>query len=180
MNQYCQVTVTAAEQQALNEAFHLIVEQALSQPQVLVHKDFHSRNLFVLPNDQVGVIDFQDALTGPITYDLMSLLYDHYIAWPREKIVEWVGVFYQKLLATGRTDCTDFAEFLRWHDWLVLQRVMKNCGNFVRLNVQQGKSGYLQDIPRIYQYLLTITAAYAELKPLNELLQRWRPKGEQA
>ncbi len=173
--EYMQVLLSKTEQLVLSEMFSLIVEQALAQPQVLVHKDFHSRNLFVLEHGGVGVIDFQDALMGPIAYDVMSLMYDHYIAWPREKIVEWVGVFQQKLLATGRTDCEDFAQFLQWHDWLVLQRVMKNLGNFVRINVQQAKAEYLQDIPRIYQYILTIAKLYTELEPLAELLQQWQP-----
>lgn len=172
---YLGLSLSTIEQQALSSMFSLIVNQALSQPQVLVHKDFHSRNLFVLDHGDVGVIDFQDALIGPITYDLMSLLYDHYIAWPREKIVEWVRVFHAKLVASGRTDCDDFTVFLQWHDWLMLQRVMKNLGNFVRINEQQGKSGYLQDIPRIFNYIMTIAAEYSQLQPLFKLLQQWQP-----
>ncbi len=175
--EYLKVDLTASQRVALLRMYELLVDHALMQPQVLVHKDFHSRNLFVLGGDQVGVIDFQDALIGPITYDLMSLLYDHYLVWPRDKIVEWVGVFYRKLTAAGSLYEVDFQQFLRWHDWLVLQRVLKNCGNFVRLDVLHNKPGYLQDIPRIYNFILFISNEYPELAELADLLRLWQPQG---
>ena len=177
LHEYLKVDLTASQRAALSGMYELLVDQALVQPQVLIHKDFHSRNLFALGGGQVGVIDFQDALIGPITYDLMSLLYDHYLVWPRDKIVEWVGVFYRKLMSSGFLEKVDFIQFLRWHDWLVLQRVLKNCGNFVRLDVLHNKPGYLQDIPRIYNFILFISNEYPELAELADLLRLWKPQG---
>jgi N-acetylmuramate 1-kinase len=177
VQQYRKVSLSSSDAQVLQVAFDRMVKDALSQPQVLVHKDFHSRNLFVLDSGDVGVIDFQDVLLGPVTYDLMSLLYDHYIAWPRERIKQWAHEFYVKSQDRGRCRSVSFEQFLRWHDSLMLQRVMKNLGNFVRLHVQRGKSGYLGDIPRIYGYLLEVTKEYEDYHSLYELLLRLKPEG---
>ena len=176
VDQYIERPLSVSQRAVLQEMFDLIVNQALAQPQVLVHKDYHSRNLLLLENGAVGVIDFQDALIGPITYDLMSLLYDHYIAWPYEKVVQWARLYQQQLLQAGLLQHDDMSEFMRWHDWLALQRIMKNLGNFVRLKLLHNKPAYYQDIPRIYQYLLDITQRYPELAPLASLLQCYRPE----
>ena len=176
LNRYCGVVLSVADSEKLQAACNQIISEALTQPTVLVHKDFHSRNLFVLSSDRVGVIDFQDALEGPLAYDLMSLLYDHYIAWPREKIKQWVHVYYIKMQSARAHQGVTFEQFLRWHDVLMLQRVMKNLGNFARLHLVRGKSGYLADMPRIYRYLLEVTGEYADYRALHGLLLRCQPK----
>ena len=115
-------------------------------------------------------------MIGPIAYDLMSLLYDHYIAWPRERIVTWVDAYRQRLQAAGLlSEQVDAAQFLLWHDALTLQRVMKNCGNFVRLDRVAGKPAYLNDLPRIYRYLLDISSAHTEFSELAAHLAVWQP-----
>jgi N-acetylmuramate 1-kinase len=176
LNEHVGVTLSVKEQDSLNQMFVLLVEQAMSQPQVVVHKDYHSRNLMMLPSNGVGVLDFQDALIGPITYDLMSLTYDHYIEWPRKRIESWVDVFYQRLLDCNVLKECDFSLFLQWHDWLAIQRVMKNLGNFVRLAKVHNKPRYLQNMPRIYHYILFISQQYKALAPLAQLLLRYKPE----
>lgn len=177
VEQYQQQLLSAAQRAVFAETSQFVIEQALAQPQVFVHKDFHSRNLMLLPSGEVGIIDFQDALTGPITYDLMSLLYDHYIEWPYEKIQQWARQYQRLLLKAGVLEVDDFSQFMRWHDCLALQRILKNCGNFVRLNIQHNKPRYLDDIPRIYRYILHITARYPQLKACHELLLAYQPEG---
>lgn len=177
LSEYCRVDVTDSQRAALSRAYQRLVDLAMSQPHTLIHKDYHSRNIMVLADNEIGVIDFQDAMMGPIAYDVMSLLYDHYIAWPRERIVGWVSQYRAQLQQAGllAADVSE-AQFLLWHDALTLQRVMKNCGNFVRLDREAGKPGYLKDLPRIYKYLMDITAAHAEFSELATLLPLWQPK----
>lgn len=172
---FVKVTLTQSQKNTLYDMYELIIESALSQPEVLVHKDMHARNLMLLGDGDIGVIDFQDALRGPVTYDVMSLTYDHYIAWPYASIRDWVRYYYDKLDQSSDMTLPHFDEFMRWHDWLALQRIMKNLGNFVRAHVSLNKSRYLSDIPRIYQYIIDITSRYPALKPLQLLLNEWHP-----
>lgn len=145
----------------------LLIQSALEQPQVCVHRDYHSRNLLLLKNGNVGVLDFQDAVWGPITYDLVSLLRDCYIAWPQAKIDAWVFDFYQKI----NLENYSFEQFMRWFDLMGIQRHLKVLGIFSRLCYRDNKPNYLNDLPRIMKYLLDVCEKYPELKMFNTFLK---------
>lgn len=150
-----------------------LVEVALEQPKVFVHRDYHSRNLMLLPKNGPGVIDYQDAVTGPVTYDLVSLFKDCYIRWPRESIERWVRDYHLLLRTHGRADLAgSVSELLRWFDFMGVQRHLKVLGIFARLHWRDGKSGYLADLPLTLDYLLETCSRYAALQPLFTWLQR--------
>lgn len=148
----------------------LLVRSALEQPVTCVHRDFHSRNLMVVANDSPGILDFQDAVAGPITYDLVSLLRDCYIAWPEQQINGWLNQYYQRLIENGLIDC-DLNQFKRWFDLMGMQRHLKATGIFSRLHLRDGKSNYLKDIPRTLNYVKTQALAYPELSDFSQFLQ---------
>lgn len=149
----------------------LLIERALAQPQTLVHRDFHSRNLMVIQGDMPGVIDFQDAVWGAWTYDAVSLLKDCYIEWPRDQVLAWLRAYYEDLISQGFE--RDWDEFVIDFDWMGLQRHIKVLGIFARLHWRDGKSGYLQDIPLTLKYVRSTAALYPELADLNALLDEW-------
>jgi aminoglycoside/choline kinase family phosphotransferase len=161
---------TAAETQLIEAAFELLIGEALAQPQVFVHRDYHARNLMVVSERSPGVIDFQDALCGPVGYDLVSLLKDCYIAWPRERVVHWVGEYRRRLLAAGGDGGAGEAQFLRWFDLIGVQRHIKVLGIFCRLWYRDGKPGYLADLPRTLAYVREACALYPELGALGAFL----------
>jgi N-acetylmuramate 1-kinase len=148
----------------------LLVGSALEQPVTCVHRDFHSRNLMVVPDDSPGILDFQDAVTGPITYDLVSLLRDCYIAWPEQKVNGWLKQYHQRLIQSGLMNC-DLNQFKRWFDLMGMQRHLKAIGIFSRLHLRDGKSNYLKDIPRTLNYVKTQALAYPELADFSQFLQ---------
>lgn len=150
-----------------------LVENALAQPQVLVHRDFHSRNLMLTDADALALIDFQDAVTGPVTYDLVSLLRDCYIRWPRENVTHWVEGYRQRLLAAGLIQEVSESQFRRWFDWMGLQRHIKVLGTFARLYLRDGKSGYLNDLPLVIHYVLEVLGDYAEEEPVFAEMDAW-------
>ncbi|MEO7773613.1 MAG: phosphotransferase [Steroidobacteraceae bacterium] len=150
----------------------LLIADALSQPQVLVHRDYHSRNLMVTRARSPGIIDFQDALNGPVGYDLVSILKDCYIAWPRARVTAWVREYRQLLLAGGADAGTDDAQFLRWFDFIGLQRHIKVLGIFARLFWRDGKPAYLGDLPRTLDYVRDTAARYPELADFALLVER--------
>ena len=163
--------LAAGQQTALDEMFTLLARAALSQPRVWVHRDYHSRNLMVTDRNNPGILDFQDAVRGPVTYDLVSLLRDCYIAWPRERVEDWVKGYHELALQSGIPAGEDDAQFLRWFDLMGVQRHLKATGIFARLNHRDGKPGYLSDIPRTLGYVQEVSARYPELQPLNALLR---------
>ena len=138
------------------------------QPQVCVHRDFHSRNLMVLSNNEIGVIDFQDAVIGPITYDLVSLLRDCYIYWPAEKVQQWLALFHARAQSSGLLGDVTEEQLTRWFDLMGLQRHLKVLGIFARLALRDGKDAYLGDIPLVMHYVLTVSKAYPELKGFSD------------
>ena len=155
----------------LDTCFNLLADNALGQPQVCVHRDYHSRNLMVCDRHNPGILDFQDAVIGPVTYDLVSLLRDCYISWPRERIEAWVAGYYDRALQSGvfcREQGSE-ADFLRWFDLMGVQRHLKAAGIFARLNHRDGKPGYLGDIPRTLGYVCEVSAGYPELALAGEL-----------
>lgn len=147
----------------------VLINSALEQPQVCVHRDFHSRNLMVLTENSPGIIDFQDALVGPISYDLVSLLRDCYITWPEQQVEEWMTLYYHRLIDSNLIN-TDLKTFSRWFDFMGLQRHLKAIGIFSRLNIRDNKPSYLADIPRTIDYVTQICNKYPELFEFNQFL----------
>jgi len=172
LNIQMKITLSEQQKQVLDNTFELLIENALAQPQVCVHRDYHSRNLMINTKqpDKPGIIDFQDAVIGAVTYDLVSLLKDCYINWPREKIESWVKDFHGQALSLGIIKAVSFDTFLRWFDLMGLQRHLKVAGIFSRLKHRDGKTGYLKDIPRTMDYVFDVIARYPEFKPIQKLL----------
>ncbi|HEY9051306.1 MAG TPA: phosphotransferase [Gammaproteobacteria bacterium] len=166
---HLQKELSASQYQTLQTAFDLLMNNALQQPQVFVHRDYHSRNLMITTEDNPGVIDFQDAVVGAVSYDLVSLLKDCYIAWPRQRVEEWVMYFVEN---NPLTENMDMQEFMHWFDLMGVQRHLKAIGIFARLNHRDGKSGYLNDIPRTLAYVFDSCKRYSELQDMLELLQQ--------
>jgi aminoglycoside/choline kinase family phosphotransferase len=157
------------ERAMLDSAFEVLIDSALEQPRVFVHRDYHSRNLMVVDHHNPGIIDFQDAVAGPLTYDLVSLLRDCYIEWPLECQLEWVEFYRQSLAgATGRE--TDAETLLRWFDLMGVQRHLKAAGIFARLNHRDGKPGYLADIPRTLGYIVEVGGRRDAIRPLADFI----------
>lgn len=164
------LSLRAEQHKALDEAYAFLADAALEQPQVWVHRDYHSRNLMVTDTGNPGVLDFQDAVTGPISYDLVSLLRDCYVAWPRADVERWVRQYVDRIHVTEVTRGVTYARMLRWFDLMGVQRHLKATGIFARLNHRDGKPGYLNDIPRTLGYVADVSDRYAELAGLKVLL----------
>jgi hypothetical protein len=155
--------------QALEETFRLLVKSALAQSVVYVHRDYMPRNLMVCePNP--GVLDFQDAVLGPITYDMVSLVRDAFIGWEEEQVLDWSARYWQKAKSLSLPVGGDFAEFWRAFEWMGLQRHLKVLGIFARINYRDGKPKYLADTPRFVRYAREVAGRYAALAPLARLL----------
>jgi N-acetylmuramate 1-kinase len=169
--------LTAGQRTVLDEAFVRLARAALAQPRVWVHRDYHSRNLMVTDRNNPGILDFQDAVLGPVTYDLVSLLRDCYIAWPRERVDDWVKGYHELAAQSGIPVGEDDAQFLRWFDLMGVQRHLKATGIFARLKHRDGKPGYLPDIPRTLGYVHEVCARYPELQPLGALLRELKLPG---
>jgi len=165
------LAIDAAVQADLQNAFDLLAESALAQPRVFVHRDYHSRNLMTAGLANPGILDFQDAVWGPITYDLVSLLRDCYIAWPLERVHGWVRDFRARLSEAGIVVPVSEPEFLRWFDLMGVQRHLKAIGIFARLWHRDGKPGYLNDIPRTLGYIRSVLPVYPELSALARLIE---------
>lgn len=183
-------TLACDDWDTLEIAFDLVLRSALEQPRCFVHRDFHSRNLLIVgpagpgPERQAGgpgaamlhnpgVIDFQGAVAGPLSYDLASLLRDCYIAWDDARVYAWVDRYRQRLRQAGLLDAAvDGARFRRWFDLIGLQRHLKVLGIFCRLWYRDGKRGYLDDLPQVYRYVIAVARRYPELAGLATLLER--------
>lgn len=164
-------TPECEEWDIIESAFRALSNHALQQPQAFVHRDYHSRNLLIVPDRNPGIIDFQDAVHGPITYDLVSLLRDCYIEWPEARVYAWAEQFRQRSLASG-APMPDAATFRRAFDLMGLQRHIKVLGIFCRLWYRDGKAGYLGDLPLVWKYTCTIGRRYPETAALIALLER--------
>jgi len=172
--QHLQMNLTPAEHSILDVVFDRVIENNLAQPQVLVHRDYHSRNLMIIeePFPGPGIIDFQDAVIGPITYDLVSLLRDAYIAWEEPDQMDWAIRYWEQARAAGLPVDPAFGEFYRDFDWMGLQRALKVLGIFARLAIRDGKTAYLADMPRVYAYARRTAERYIGLKHLVEIFDR--------
>ncbi|HSI46430.1 MAG TPA: phosphotransferase [Methylophilus sp.] len=163
--------ILSAEQQAvLDKTFSLLIDNILQQPQVTVHRDYHSRNLMVTTENNPGVLDFQDAVTGAITYDLASLFKDAYIRWDEDHLMDWVVRYWQAAKKAGLPVNEDFGTFYKDFEWMGVQRHIKVLGIFARLYHRDGKDGYLKDMPLVMQYLQAACERYVELRPFLRLL----------
>ncbi len=164
------VAVGEHERRILDRLFDVLVRAALSQPAVFVHRDYHSRNLLLTSERNPGILDFQDAVRGPITYDAVSLLKDCYVAWPQERVRAWVQDYRARLERAGMEVGADSTEFLRWFDLMGLQRHIKVLGIFARLYYRDGKRGYLKDLPRVLAYARATAAAHPETAEFADYL----------
>ena len=171
LSRHLAVTLPEKDALTLATAFDRIVANNLAQPMVYVHRDYHSRNLMVC-DPMPGVIDFQDAVYGPITYDMASLLKDAYIRWDEARVIDWCVRYWERARKAGLPVQADFADFYRDFEWMGVQRHLKVAGIFARLAHRDGKERYLADIPLVLDYLQRACARYRELGPLAELLDR--------
>jgi aminoglycoside/choline kinase family phosphotransferase len=193
------VTLSAKQQAKLEEVFARILANNLAQPCVYVHRDYHSRNLMYIapphlnPLPQAGeeanekgpfltspgILDFQDAVYGPITYDLASLFKDAYVRWEEPEIIDWLIGYWEKARKAGLPVREDFGDFYRDYEWMGVQRHIKVLGIFARLYHRDGKDGYLKDMPLVFDYLHRACVRYIDLKPLLNLLDELQPRNEQ-
>ncbi len=170
------LTLTDDESRMLEQLFALLIDNALQQPQHFVHRDYHSRNLMLVATHGPGVIDFQDAVIGPITYDLVSLLKDAYIRWPLEQVDAWAEGYCELAIQCGLMPQQDEAKFQRWFDLMGVQRHIKVAGIFARLYRRDAKKSYLDDIPLVLEYIMEMVARYPELHTLGVFItQRIKP-----
>jgi aminoglycoside/choline kinase family phosphotransferase len=177
LGKHLRLDLTPEERAILTVTNEFLINEALLQPQVFVHRDFHSRNLMVLPSGGPGVIDFQDALRGPIGYDLVSLLKDCYISWSRERVERWVRGYRRVLGNLGANIGDSEYQFMRWFDVIGVQRHIKVLGIFCRLWHRDGKIGYLDDLPLVLNYVLDACQRYPELVEFGRWLE-WRVAAE--
>lgn len=164
---------TAAMETMLARAFDVLVEHALAQPRVCVHRDYHSRNLMVTGAQlgaNPGILDFQDAVVGPVTYDLVSLLKDCYIDWPRDRVEDWASGYFDLAVRSGILRTAEEPHFLNWFDLMGVQRHLKAAGIFARLALRDGKPGYLADLPRTLGYVVDVASRHPALGDLGELI----------
>ncbi|RUM94975.1 MAG: aminoglycoside phosphotransferase [Thiothrix sp.] len=164
------IKLSQDQHEQLGKVFSALIDNALEQPQVFVHRDYHSRNLMITAENNPGIIDYQDAVLGPVTYDLVSLLRDCYISWPIEQVKVWALHYRDQAVANDLLAPIQDQQFLRWFDLMGIQRHLKAIGIFARLNHRDGKPGYLGDIPRTLNYVLQIASCYEETERLVGLL----------
>lgn len=155
----------------LDNTWKILIQSALEQPKVCVHRDYHSRNLMCSDGDQAGVIDFQDALVGPITYDLVSLLRDCYITWPQKQVSNWVDGYHQQLISKQLCQVSR-TQFHRWFDFMGVQRHLKAIGIFSRLKIRDNKPDYIENIPRTLAYITHVCQQYPELQEFSQFLDQ--------
>jgi aminoglycoside/choline kinase family phosphotransferase len=166
--QYLGLNLDTDTEAMLADFFHLLAASAAAQPQVLMHRDYHSANLMVLADGQVGILDFQDAFQGPVTYDLVSLLRDCYIAWPNARVLQWALSYKARLPQLANVSDS---EFIRWFDLMGVQRHLKALLTFARKWLRDANPNYLQHIPRTLQYLATVTPRYPDCHAFAAWLQ---------
>lgn len=171
LEKHLQIKLNEMQQRELDETLEWLAQESMKQPYAWVHRDYHSRNLMVTDEHNPGVLDFQDAVLGPVSYDLVSLLKDCYIAWPRARVERWVAQYRDQAIAAGVDAGESLEQLLHWFDVMGMQRHIKVFGIFARLNIRDGKPGYLQDIPRIMEYVLEVVRRVPQLQAFQRLLE---------
>ncbi|HJV75905.1 MAG TPA: phosphotransferase [Noviherbaspirillum sp.] len=179
VNKHLGVTLSDSQSETLNKIFETLLANNLAQPQVYVHRDYHSRNLMILPKGNPGILDFQDAVYGPITYDLVSLLRDAYIQWDEEMVLDWAIRYWERAKRAGLPVNPDIDAFYRDFEFMGLQRHLKVLGIFARLYHRDGKDGYLKDMPLVMEYTRKAAGRYKALSPLIRLLDELENKAPQ-
>jgi aminoglycoside/choline kinase family phosphotransferase len=169
VNRHLQLELSAAQKESLERIMRLLVDSALAQPRVYVHRDYMPRNL-MLSDPNPGVLDFQDAVLGPIAYDPVSLVRDAFVSWDEERVLDWTVRYWEKAKRAGLPVDADFGEFWRAFEWMGLQRHLKVLGIFARIQYRDGKPKYLQDTPRFIRYARDVAKRYAALSPLIRLM----------
>ena len=172
LTKHLSLQLSDEENQILSKTYKDLADSALKQPQVFVHRDFHSRNLMHIEGKYPGIIDHQDAVLGPITYDLVSLLRDCYIKWPNQKVIEFALSYYEKVLDRNEISNIQEKTFLKWFDLMGMQRHLKAIGIFSRLNIRDNKPTYIEDIPRTLNYIKSVANKYSETEKLAELINK--------
>lgn len=167
LNRHLQLNINSKFANVFDQTFKILIDSALEQPQVCVHRDYHSRNLLLMENKKIGVLDFQDAVYGPITYDAVSLLRDAYIEWPKEQVDKWILKFYDMLTVKHQFS---LEKFLRWFDLIGIQRHLKILGIFARLYYRDNKPHYLPLTSRVLRYISKTSEKYPELTTFKQLL----------
>jgi len=162
------IELTKSEENAINSCFELLIKNAIEQPQVSVHRDFHSRNIMVRDNMSLSVIDFQDTVTGPLTYDAASLLKDCYFKLSNDEREVLIRQSYDQFVLSQQLSCS-YEQYKKWFDLMGLQRHLKVCGIFSRLHFRDDKSHYLGDIPLVVEYIMEVCEIHSELMPLKKL-----------
>ncbi len=169
VGRHLQHTLTPAQRRTLERSNALLIDAALAQPMVYVHRDYMPRNLMVsTPNP--GILDFQDAVYGPVTYDVVSLMRDAFISWEESRLLDWTVRYWERARKAALPVGDDFGEFYKAFEWMGLQRHLKVLGIFARINYRDGKPQYLADTPRFIRYVRGVTQRYGELKPLALLI----------
>lgn len=171
------LAMTDKQTETLNKVFETLLANNLAQPQVYVHRDYHSRNLMVMGQGNPGILDFQDAVYGPITYDLVSLLRDAYVQWDEEMVLDWVIRYWERARRAGLPVNPDIDAFYRDFEFMGLQRHLKVLGIFARLYHRDGKDAYLKDLPLVMEYTRKAAGRYNALAPLIKLLDELEDKG---
>lgn len=169
---HLQIATSPAISDVLDHTFEILRAKAAEQPKVWVHRDYHSRNLMVVQNNNPGILDFQDAVYGPVSYDLVSLLRDCYVVWDQETVDQWVRLYLNKARQAGVRFDFDQGQFIEWFDWIGIQRHIKVAGIFSRLNYRDKKSKFLEDIPTVMAYIESVSKKYPELQELHELVTK--------
>jgi aminoglycoside/choline kinase family phosphotransferase len=169
LQQQLQIELTQSQFEQWQSVKQILMANALEQPQVFVHRDFHSRNLMKLDAGNPGILDFQDAVQGPLCYDPVSLLRDCYISWPVQRVEQLIRDYYQRAVVNELTNVS-FDEFLRWFNLMGVQRHLKAIGIFSRLNIRDAKPGFLKDIPRTLEYVRQVSAQEVVLLELSALI----------
>ncbi len=177
---HLQTEMDNKQKAVLQNTFNVLTANILAQGQVYVHRDYHSRNLMVTTENNPGILDFQDAVYGAITYDLVSILKDAYIAWQEEQVIDWLVRYWQDARKAGLPVPTDFSEFYRDFEWMGAQRHIKVLGIFARLYHRDGKNSYLKDMPLVMDYLRRVCGRYIELRPMLKLLNTLEGHAEKA
>jgi len=177
LDRYLKRSCSQRDQNMLHTTFTQLIETASEQEQVFMHRDYHSANLLVLPStkdeqEQTGVLDFQDACKGPITYDLVSLLRDCYIHWPEEKVTQWVSYYYEIVREQNpRIKHVSLEKWMQWFDWMGMQRHMKAIFIFARKHLRDHTTNYLQHIPRTLQYVVSVSGRYPEFQTFHAYMK---------
>jgi aminoglycoside/choline kinase family phosphotransferase len=172
LDRHTGIGLSSDDKNALERVYAALIASALAQPAVLVHRDYMPRNLMLLETGNPGVLDFQDAVTGPISYDVASLMRDAFISWEEPQVIDWVARYWDRARKAGLPVRDDFSEFYREFEWMGLQRHLKVLGIFARINYRDGKPKYLADTPRFVRYVRAVAHRYQAFTPLLRLFDR--------